>query len=115
MLFVCLFAHVKCQFCVNVILSLFSWAGCMIEHYCNCLILYLIFSIPSCRFNFSTADSSNSVSICRNAGLHEVKRLEKSIRYYVSAKTAPTREQIVSGSACFKTFASMSHAKNGFS
>ncbi|XP_031616970.1 phosphoribosylformylglycinamidine synthase [Contarinia nasturtii] len=46
------------------------------------------------RFNFSTADSTNSVSICQNAGLHEVKRLEKSIRYYVSANSVPTKTEI---------------------
>lgn len=48
------------------------------------------------RFNFSTADSTNSVSICQNSGLHEVKRLEKSIRYYISANEAPTEKEIVS-------------------
>lgn len=48
------------------------------------------------RFNFSTADSTNSVSICQNAGLHEVKRLEKSVRYYVSANSVPTQTEIVS-------------------
>lgn len=47
------------------------------------------------RFNFSTADSTNSVSICRNAGLGEVKRLEKSTRYFVTSKNAFTKEQVV--------------------
>lgn len=47
------------------------------------------------RFNFSTADSTNSVSICQNAGLPEVKRLEKSIRYYISDGTEINPNQLV--------------------
>lgn len=35
------------------------------------------------RFNFSTASSTNSVSICHNIGLTDVKRLELSIRYLI--------------------------------
>lgn len=47
------------------------------------------------RFNFSTADSTNSVSICQNAGLPEVQRLEKSIRYYISAGQDISQIQVV--------------------
>lgn len=36
------------------------------------------------RFNFSTADSTNSVSICHSAQLTAVKRIEVSIRYLIS-------------------------------
>lgn len=36
------------------------------------------------RFNFSTADSTNSVSICHSAQLTYVKRIEVSIRYLLS-------------------------------
>ncbi|XP_023939163.2 phosphoribosylformylglycinamidine synthase [Bicyclus anynana] len=36
------------------------------------------------RFNFSTADSSNSVQICESVGLHDVVRLEVSTRYLVT-------------------------------
>lgn len=35
------------------------------------------------RFNFSTADSSNSVQICESVGLRDVIRLEVSIRYLI--------------------------------
>jgi phosphoribosylformylglycinamidine synthase len=35
------------------------------------------------RFNFSTADSTNSVSICQSAQLVAVKRIEVSVRYLV--------------------------------
>ncbi|RVE47091.1 hypothetical protein evm_008275 [Chilo suppressalis] len=38
------------------------------------------------RFNFSTADSSNSVQICESVGLHDVVRLEVSTRYLISFK-----------------------------
>lgn len=36
------------------------------------------------RFNFSTADSSNSIQICASVGLHDVVRLEVSTRYLVT-------------------------------
>ncbi|XP_022815968.1 phosphoribosylformylglycinamidine synthase [Spodoptera litura] len=36
------------------------------------------------RFNFSTADSSNSVQICESVGLRDVIRLEVSTRYMIS-------------------------------
>lgn len=36
------------------------------------------------RFNFSTADSSNSVQICESVGLHDVIRLEVSTRYLIT-------------------------------
>ncbi|XP_041976671.1 phosphoribosylformylglycinamidine synthase isoform X2 [Aricia agestis] len=36
------------------------------------------------RFNFSTADSSNSVQICESVGLRDVVRLEVSIRYLIT-------------------------------
>uniref|UniRef100_A0A336M968 Phosphoribosylformylglycinamidine synthase n=1 Tax=Culicoides sonorensis TaxID=179676 RepID=A0A336M968_CULSO len=40
------------------------------------------------RFNFSTADSTNSVSICHSAHITCVTRVEKSIRYLVSFTNA---------------------------
>ncbi|KAJ0179869.1 hypothetical protein K1T71_004460 [Dendrolimus kikuchii] len=40
------------------------------------------------RFNFSTADSSNSVQICESVGLRDVVRLEVSTRYLISFKNA---------------------------
>ena len=40
------------------------------------------------RFNFSTADSTNSVSICHSAQLKAVKRIEVSIRYLISFNSA---------------------------
>lgn len=40
------------------------------------------------RFNFSTADSSNSVQICESVGLHDIVRLEVSTRYLISFKNA---------------------------
>lgn len=36
------------------------------------------------RFNFSTADSSNSVQICESVGLRDVIRLEVSTRYLIT-------------------------------
>ena len=36
------------------------------------------------RLNFSTAWSTNAVSICHAVGLHHVKRIEKSLRYLVA-------------------------------
>ncbi|XP_068630835.1 phosphoribosylformylglycinamidine synthase [Battus philenor] len=36
------------------------------------------------RFNFSTADSSNSVQICQSVGLHDIVRLEYSTRYLIT-------------------------------
>lgn len=36
------------------------------------------------RFNFSTADSSNSVQICESVGLRDVVRLEVSTRYLIT-------------------------------
>lgn len=38
------------------------------------------------RFNFSTPQSTNAVSVCRSAGLQEVVRLEVSTRYLISWK-----------------------------
>lgn len=38
------------------------------------------------RFNFSTADSSNSVQICDSVNLHDVVRLEVSTRYLITFK-----------------------------
>ncbi|CAF4779467.1 unnamed protein product [Pieris macdunnoughi] len=40
------------------------------------------------RFNFSTADSSNSVQICKSVGLHDVVRLEVSTRYLITFKSS---------------------------
>lgn len=38
------------------------------------------------RFNFSTANSTNAVSICQNLGLTQVTRLEVSRRYLITFK-----------------------------
>ena len=35
------------------------------------------------RFNFSTAQSTNSVSICQNVGLSDITRIEVSIKYLI--------------------------------
>ncbi|KAJ2947021.1 hypothetical protein O0L34_g16365 [Tuta absoluta] len=40
------------------------------------------------RFNFSTADSSNSVQICESVGLSDVIRLEVSTRYLITFQKA---------------------------
>ncbi|KAG6446478.1 hypothetical protein O3G_MSEX004433 [Manduca sexta] len=40
------------------------------------------------RFNFSTADSSNSVQICESVGLNDIVRLEVSIRYLITFQNA---------------------------
>ncbi|XP_045765143.1 phosphoribosylformylglycinamidine synthase [Maniola jurtina] len=40
------------------------------------------------RFNFSTADSSNSVQICESVGLRDVVRLEVSTRYLITFNQA---------------------------
>ncbi|XP_063839652.1 phosphoribosylformylglycinamidine synthase [Ostrinia nubilalis] len=40
------------------------------------------------RFNFSTADSSNSVQICESVGLRDIVRLEVSTRYLISFNKA---------------------------
>lgn len=47
------------------------------------------------RFNFSTAQSTNSVSICQNVGLTEVKRLEVSIIYLLFVKDALSAQDVV--------------------
>lgn len=45
------------------------------------------------RFNFSTADSTNSVSICHSAQLKDVKRIEVSISYLITFNdAAPTSD-----------------------
>lgn len=36
------------------------------------------------RFNFSTAQSTNSVSICNNVGLNGISRIEVSVKYLIS-------------------------------
>lgn len=41
------------------------------------------------RFNFSTANSSNAVSICQSLGLKNVTRLEFSRRYLITFKAKP--------------------------
>lgn len=44
------------------------------------------------RFNFSTANSTNAVSICKSLGLNNVVRLECSRRYLISLRKKPTAE-----------------------
>ena len=38
------------------------------------------------RLNFSTAFSTNAVSVCRSIGLNSIKRIEKSTRYLIRIK-----------------------------
>lgn len=45
------------------------------------------------RFNFSTAASTNSVSICHSAHLTQVKRIEVSIRYLISFTSLPASSE----------------------
>ncbi|KAG7299510.1 hypothetical protein JYU34_016472 [Plutella xylostella] len=45
------------------------------------------------RFNFSTADSSNSVQICESVGLDAIIRLEVSTRYLITFAKAKTVSQ----------------------
>ncbi|CAB3243480.1 unnamed protein product [Arctia plantaginis] len=48
------------------------------------------------RFNFSTADSSNSVQICESVGLQDVIRLEVSTRYLITfSKTKNITEKML--------------------
>lgn len=48
------------------------------------------------RFNFSTADSSNSVQICESVGLRDVIRLEVSTRYLITfSKTKNITEKML--------------------
>ncbi|XP_055380784.1 phosphoribosylformylglycinamidine synthase [Condylostylus longicornis] len=46
------------------------------------------------RFNFSTPFSTNCVNICENIGLHEIRRLEKSIRYLIIFQSAVKLESV---------------------
>ncbi|XP_053551007.1 phosphoribosylformylglycinamidine synthase [Bombina bombina] len=45
------------------------------------------------RLNFSTAASTNAVSICRSVGLSNVDRIECSKRYMVKFKTQPEKRE----------------------
>lgn len=42
------------------------------------------------RFNFSTAESTNSVSICHSLNLKAIKRIESSIRYLIVLNNVET-------------------------
>ncbi|KAJ8732764.1 hypothetical protein PYW07_015363 [Mythimna separata] len=58
------------------------------------------------RFNFSTADSSNSVQICESVGLRDVIRLEVSTRYLITfAKT----KNVQSGDKLYEALAAPLH------
>lgn len=46
------------------------------------------------RFNFSTADSSNAVSICRSINLTAITRIETSIRYLIGLNDAVPLNEI---------------------
>lgn len=46
------------------------------------------------RFNFSTPDSTNSVSICHSAQLTSVKRIEVSIRYLVTFEAGADIDEV---------------------
>ncbi|XP_055709547.1 phosphoribosylformylglycinamidine synthase [Phlebotomus papatasi] len=47
------------------------------------------------RFNFSTADSTNSVSICESVGFQGiVKRIEVSLRYLIQARNGDIEEKV---------------------
>ena len=41
-----------------------------------------------CRLNFSTAWSTNAVSMCQSAGLTQITRVERSLRYFIMASMA---------------------------
>lgn len=45
------------------------------------------------RFNFSTPESTNSVSICHSAQLTTIKRIEVSIRYLISLDNGNLSQQ----------------------
>lgn len=49
--------------------------------------------ITNFRFNFSTADSSNSVQICQSVGLLSIIRLEVSTRYLISFEKSKSVSQ----------------------
>jgi len=57
------------------------------------------------RFNFSTADSTNSVSICHAAHLMAVKRIEASIRYLITVNgaTLTARDEVSLITSCCET------------
>ena len=42
------------------------------------------------RLNFSTAWSTNAVSICHACGLHDIRRIERSVRYRIGTSTPLT-------------------------
>ncbi|XP_055628077.1 phosphoribosylformylglycinamidine synthase [Toxorhynchites rutilus septentrionalis] len=46
------------------------------------------------RFNFSTADSTNSVSICQNVGLTFIDRIEVSVRYLLTLGKCISSEEV---------------------
>ncbi|KAM8960164.1 phosphoribosylformylglycinamidine synthase [Pelodytes ibericus] len=46
------------------------------------------------RMNFSTASSTNAVSICRSVGLAEVDRIECSRRYLIKFHARPEEEEV---------------------
>jgi len=46
------------------------------------------------RMNFSTAWSTNAVSICHACGLEKVQRMERSRRFLLQRDTPPTEEEI---------------------
>ncbi|XP_065075037.1 phosphoribosylformylglycinamidine synthase [Ochlerotatus camptorhynchus] len=48
------------------------------------------------RFNFSTADSTNSVSICQNVGLTFIDRIEVSYRYLLTFDLPGTKDEEIS-------------------
>lgn len=47
------------------------------------------------RFNFSTAQSTNSVSICQNVGLKDVCRVEVSVKYLIAISGGLNKTEMV--------------------
>jgi len=56
----------------------------------HCVAVTLAFIIMLSRLSFSTAFSTNAVSICHSAGLTSVKRVEQSVRYLVHFNSSVT-------------------------
>jgi hypothetical protein len=72
------------DFCIQQLYAL------KIVNCCNLLLLWLIcvLNIPcrssvTYRLNFSTAFSTNAVSICQSAGLFSIERVEYSTRFLI--------------------------------
>ncbi len=59
------------------------------------------------RMNFTTAWSTNAVSICHSCGLHKIKRIERSRRYKLIAKNTDSKD--IFNSSLIQTFLNLIH------